>query len=74
MVYKTKQKNYLFVEDNMSKIILKQGDCLEIIKQIKDCSLGGVITDPPYGMNFQSHRRTKEKFKEEFVKVEGEFI
>lgn len=39
----------------MSKIILKHGDCLEIIKQIKDCSLG-VITDPPYGMNFQSHR------------------
>lgn len=44
----------------MSKIILKHGDCLEIIKQIKDCSLGGVITDPPYGMNFQSHRRLKE--------------
>ena len=44
----------------MSKTILKHGDCLEIIKQIKDRSLGGVITDPPYGMNFQSHRRAKE--------------
>lgn len=42
------------------KTILKNGDCLALIKKIRTASLGGVITDPPYGMNFQSHRRKNE--------------
>lgn len=42
------------------QIILEQGDCLDLIKNIPDGHLGGVITDPPYGMNFQSHRRKIE--------------
>ena len=35
----------------MSKIILKQGDCLEILKKVKDNSIDLVVTDPPYKMN-----------------------
>lgn len=36
---------------------LMQGDCLELMKEIPDGSVDLVLTDPPYGMNFQSHRR-----------------
>lgn len=36
------------------------GDCLDIMKDIPDKSIDLVLTDPPYGMNFQSnHRKTQ---------------
>lgn len=35
----------------MSEIILKQGDCLELMKKVKDNSIDLVVTDPPYKMN-----------------------
>ena len=46
-------------------IDLMQGDCLELMKKIPDGSIDLVLTDPPYGMNFQSNRRKKvyEKIK-----------
>lgn len=34
---------------------LMQGDCLERMKEIADGSVDAVITDPPYGMGFQSN-------------------
>lgn len=38
------------------------GDCLELMKEIPDKSIDLVLTDPPYGMNFQSgHREIKYK-------------
>jgi site-specific DNA-methyltransferase (adenine-specific) len=37
-------------------ITLKQGDCLELMKELKDESVDCVITDPPYGIDFLSHR------------------
>jgi len=33
----------------MSKIDLRLGDCLEVIKTIEDNSIDAIITDPPYG-------------------------
>jgi site-specific DNA-methyltransferase (adenine-specific) len=52
----------------MSEIInLMQGDCLERMKEIPDGSVDMVLTDPPYGMSFQSNYR-KEKLK----KIEGD--
>ena len=33
----------------MSKIDLRLGDCLEIMKTIEDNSIDAIITDPPYG-------------------------
>ena len=39
------------------KIDLRQGDCLEVMKDIPDGSVDLVLTDPPYGMDFQSHFR-----------------
>lgn len=36
----------------MSKIDLRQGDCLEVMKSIPDGSVDAIITDPPYGYSF----------------------
>jgi DNA modification methylase len=32
-------------------VTLEQGDCLELMKKLPDCSVDCVITDPPYGIN-----------------------
>jgi len=38
-----------------------QGDCLEIMKDIPTGSIDMILTDPPYGINYQSNFR-KDKF------------
>lgn len=40
------------------EINIKQGDCLELMKDIPDRSVDMILTDPPYGMEFQSGYRT----------------
>ena len=40
---------------------LHHGDCLEILPTIADKSVHAVITDPPYGIDFQSNQRVKTK-------------
>lgn len=40
-----------------------QGDCLEVMKNFPDKSFDLVLTDPPYGMNFQSNHRFKKHDK-----------
>ena len=47
----------------MKKFELWHGDCLELMKDIPDGSVDLVLTDPPYGMAFQSNYR-KEKYNE----------
>ena len=42
-------------------IQLYQGDCLEEIKKIPDKSVDLVLTDPPYGIDFQSSMRTEKE-------------
>ena len=42
-------------------INLIHGDCLDEMKKIPDGSVDMVLTDPPYGMSFQSNYR-KEKY------------
>lgn len=42
---------------------LRLGDCLELMKDIPDGSVDLVLTDPPYGMNFQSNYREKKYSK-----------
>lgn len=47
----------------MSKYWLKNGDCIEWMKKLNDKSVDLIVTDPPYGMNYRSNRRTAtEKF------------
>lgn len=40
-----------------------QGDCLEVMKTFADKSFDLVLTDPPYGMEFQSGHRFKKHDK-----------
>lgn len=35
----------------MNKVILKQGDCLDLITKIKDKSVDLIVTDPPYDIS-----------------------
>jgi len=45
----------------MNKVIL--GDCLKVMKNIPDNSIDLVLTDPPYGIDYQSNMRVmSEKF------------
>ena len=48
-------------------IQLYNGDCLELMKNIPDGSVDLVLTAPPYGMDFQSHRR-----KEVYAKIKND--
>ncbi len=41
-------------------IQLFQGDCLTVMKELPDESVDAVITDPPYGIDYQSNHRKKE--------------
>jgi site-specific DNA-methyltransferase (adenine-specific) len=42
-------------------ITLKQGDCLELMKELPDESVDLVLTDPPYGVDYLSHRTDNHK-------------
>lgn len=44
-------------------------DCLEGMKRIPDKSVGLIVTDPPYLMNYQSSRRKKE---DRFSKIKND--
>lgn len=52
-----KQRGQL--EPNLDKWLNKiiHGDCLEVMRDIPDKSIDLVLTDPPYGIDFQSSRR-----------------
>ncbi len=42
----------------MSDVTLHLGDCLEVMRSMPDKSVDAVITDPPYGISYQSAWRT----------------
>lgn len=43
-------------------IDLRLGDCLDIMKEIPDKSVDMVLTDPPYGKNYQSSWSKEKRF------------
>lgn len=43
-------------------ITLLNGDCFELLKDIRSESVDMILTDPPYGMNYQSNMRTVNKY------------
>lgn len=52
-----------------------QGDCLELMRDIPDGSVSLVLTDPPYGIDYQSSRRTdKEKRKPKIANDKEPFL
>ena len=36
----------------MQRLILRHGDCVEVLKGYEDGSIGAVVSDPPYGLKF----------------------
>lgn len=51
------------------------GDCLERLKELPDDSVDSVVTDPPYGIDFQSAWRTdKSKWKPKIANDKKPFI
>lgn len=47
------------MKEYLNKIIC--GDCLEVMKKLPDKCVDLVLTDPPYGINYQSNMRTVSK-------------
>ncbi|MBQ7824833.1 MAG: site-specific DNA-methyltransferase [Clostridia bacterium] len=57
------------------RITLYQGDCLQEIKKIPDKSVDLVLTDPPYGIDFQSNeRKEKERRHDKIANDKRPFI
>jgi len=42
-------------------INLRQGDCLEVMKDIPDKSIDLIVTDPPYLINYKTNRRKNKE-------------
>ena len=38
------------------KLTLHHGDCLSVLRNLPDCSVDSVVTDPPYGLSFMGKR------------------
>ena len=54
---------------------IKQGDCLELMKEIPDKSVDFVLTDPPYGIDFQSQwRKDKSEWKPKVINDKAPFV
>ena len=44
----------LSVENDRSRLIL--ADCLDALREMPDCSIDSIVTDPPYGLSFMGKR------------------
>lgn len=42
--------------ESASELRLMLGDCLERLREMEDCSVDSVVTDPPYGLSFMGRR------------------
>ena len=60
-----------FERENMSKIELILGDCLNILKQISDKSIDLCLTDPPYGIDIANKGTIGVKRKAELKDYES---
>lgn len=45
----------------MSDVRLILGDCLDVLRTLEPGSVDAVVTDPPYGVSYQSARRTDKR-------------
>ena len=50
-------------ESKCKTVKLWHGDCLEVMKGLPDKSIDLVLTDPPFGMSFQSGHRIEKHNK-----------
>jgi site-specific DNA-methyltransferase (adenine-specific) len=57
------EKHRLLIDTQRAKTaytdpVLFLGDCVEVVQQLPDNSIDCIVTDPPYGINYQSEHRT----------------
>lgn len=52
---------------------LREGNMLDEMKHIKDCSIDSIVTDPPYGLTSTTKRFGKENSKEVSTPHDGSF-
>ena len=63
-----KLEDYLYYEEKEPALKIYHGDCLDVMPLLPTVDL--VVTDPPYGINYQSARRTdKTQWKD---KIHGD--
>ena len=58
----------------MTTVDLRLGDCLELMKELPDGCVDAVITDPPYGIDYQSARRIDSERKPKISNDKHPFI
>lgn len=51
--------------------VVKQGDCLEIMRALPDVSVDLVVTDPPYGIEFSSNWSKDSDYRARVKTVDG---
>jgi len=62
-------------DGGMSKIEIIHGDCLEVMKSFSDKQFDLVLTDPPYGIDYQSAWRSdKSDWKPKIANDEKPFV
>ena len=64
--------NYDEKLDEQSNIDLRQGDCLELMKDIPDGSIDLILTDPPYGVGLKYN--SYEDSEDNWLKIMEKFI
>ena len=55
-------------------VTLYEGDCLDVLPTLEPGSVDAVITDPPYGVRFQSARRIESERFDEIANDERPFV
>lgn len=59
----------------MSDLTFIVGDCMSEMKNIKEASIDLILTDPPYGMSYQSSKKTdKKRWMPKIANDESPFI
>lgn len=46
----------------MTSVQILQGDCIDVLRTVPPSSVDAVITDPPYGVDYQSSHRSRGAF------------
>lgn len=53
----------------MGQVRLELGDCVDVLRTLDSNSIDAVVTDPPYGIDYQSSRMTSDK---RLPKIQGD--
>lgn len=55
----------------MAKEVVMQGDCIELLQEMPEESVDLVLTDPPYGIEYNSNRSNNADYRKTVKSVDG---